>query len=146
MTNQQFTVVSPTSCSLTSDVVSLTCWVSSVTAFSWSVDERTRYTHAYRTFLYPADRTKHILAQRSFLFSAGRHKALPNGTLEKRLVGETSGHQTNPTLSTTFLSSGYSLVPCFVCNPNLVPRVSPTRSYGAKERDGWEREPGNEVG
>ena len=43
-------VVSPTSCSLTSEVVSLTRWVSPLTAFSWSVDERTRYKHAYRTF------------------------------------------------------------------------------------------------
>ena len=33
-------------------VVSLTCWVSSQAAFAGSVVERTKYIHAYRTFLY----------------------------------------------------------------------------------------------
>ena len=45
-------VVSPTSCSPTCEVVSRTCWVSSLTAFAWSVAERRRYVQAYRTFLY----------------------------------------------------------------------------------------------
>ena len=48
-----FTVVSPTACSLSSEVVSLKCWVSFLTAFAWSVFERsqrTRYIPAYRTF------------------------------------------------------------------------------------------------
>ena len=45
-------VVSPTSYSPTCEVVSRTCWVSSLTAFIWSVAERRRYVQAYRTFLY----------------------------------------------------------------------------------------------
>ena len=45
-------VVSPTSYSPTCEVVSRTCWVSSLTAFAWSVAERRRYVQAYRTFLY----------------------------------------------------------------------------------------------
>ena len=45
-------IVSPTSCSLTFEFVSRTCWVSSLTAFAWSVAERTRYIHTYRNVLY----------------------------------------------------------------------------------------------
>ena len=54
-------------------------------------------------FCIMAGRTKHMYAQRSFRFLAERFQTLANGTSAKRLVGETSGHQTNPTLSTTFL-------------------------------------------
>ena len=45
-------VVSPTSSSLTSEVVSCKCWVSSQTAFAWWVAEITRYIHACCTYLY----------------------------------------------------------------------------------------------
>ena len=83
------------------------------------MDERTRYTHAYRTFLYHADRTKHILAQRSFLFSAGRLKTLANRKLAKRLVGETSGHQTNPLFQKRFF---LGLLPCPVFRVQPQPR------------------------
>ena len=70
-----FTFVSPSSCSLASEVVSRTCcWVSSLTAFAWSVAKRTRYIHAYRTFLY----------QRSFRFLAERHKMLAKPRTRRR--------------------------------------------------------------
>ena len=84
--HKRFTVVSPTSCSPTSEVDSLACWVSSLTAFSWSVAERTKYVLAYRTFFIMAERTKHIHAQRSVRFLAERHDTFANGTLAKRLV------------------------------------------------------------
>ena len=44
-------------------------------------------------FCIVAERTKHIHAQRSFRFLAERHKTLADGTLAKRLVGETTGHR-----------------------------------------------------
>ena len=100
--HKRFTVVSPTSCSPGSEVDSLTCWVSSLTAFSWSVAERTKYIRAYYTFLYHGwENEAYIHAQRSFRFSAERHKTLANGTLAKRLVGETTGHPLNYGLSHT---------------------------------------------
>ena len=46
----------------------------------------------YRTFCFMAESTRYIQAQRSFRFSAERYKTLANGTLAKRLVGETTGH------------------------------------------------------
>ena len=39
-----------------------------------------------------AERTKYIHAQRSFRFLPDRHKTLANGTLAKRLVGETTNN------------------------------------------------------
>ena len=48
-------------------------------------------------FCITAKRTKYIHAQRSFHFLAERHKTLTNGTLAKRLVGETTGHCISPT-------------------------------------------------
>ena len=88
-----------------------------------------------------AGRTKHIHAQGSFRFLAERLQ-----TLAKRLVGETSGHQTNPTLSTTFLPRATPLSRVSCSTPTSFPGFSPTRSYGAREREGYEREPANEVG
>jgi len=94
-------VASPTSCSLTSEVISRTCWVSSLTAFAWSVAERTRYIHASVSlffFCIMTERTKHIHAQCSFHFLAEWHKTFANGKLAKWLIGETTGHH-----SMTFL-------------------------------------------
>ena len=33
-------------------IIARTCWVSSLTAFAWSVAERTRHLHTYRAFFY----------------------------------------------------------------------------------------------
>ena len=43
-------------------------------------------------FCVMAERTKYIHAQRSFRFLPDRHKTLANGTLAKRLVGETTNN------------------------------------------------------
>ena len=89
-----FTVVSPTSCSLTSEVVLLTCWVSSLTAFAWDqcLKERGIYMPIV-LFCIMAERTKHKHEQRSFRFLVERHNTLANGTLAKRFVGETTVHR-----------------------------------------------------
>ena len=82
-----FTVVSLSYCSLTSEVVSRTCWcVSSVTAFAWSVAERTRYIRAYRDFL------DHCWVKEAYTCAA--LVSLLGGTTEmlaKRLVGPGGG-------------------------------------------------------
>ena len=65
-----------------------TCWVSSLPAFTCLVTNRTKYI----LFCIMAERTKHIHAQRSYRFLAELHKTLADGTLAKRLVGETTGH------------------------------------------------------
>ena len=44
-------------------------------------------------FCIMAERTKHKHVKRSFRFLAERHKTLADGTLAKRLVGETTGHR-----------------------------------------------------
>ena len=61
-------------------------------------------------FCVMAERTKHIHAQRSFRFLAERHKTLADGTLAKRLVGETTGHPAE-------------ISPCHHRFPLLIPSV-----------------------
>ena len=86
--------VSPTSCSLTSEVVLLTCWISSLTAFAWDqcLKERGIYMRIV-LFCIMAERTKHKHERRSFRFLVERHNTLANGTLAKRFVGETTVHR-----------------------------------------------------
>ena len=55
------------------------------------------YTWVSLFFCITAERTKYIDAQRSFHFLAERNKTLANGTLAKRLLGETTGHCISPT-------------------------------------------------
>ena len=75
-------------CSLTSEVVSRTCWVSSLTTFpdQWLKEQGT-YMHI-ALFCIMGERTKHIHVQRSFHFLAERYKMLA-----KRLIRKTTGHQ-----------------------------------------------------
>ena len=95
-------VASPTSCSLTSEVISRTCWVSSLTAFAWSVAERTRYIHAYRFFCIMTERTKDIHALCLFRFLAEWHKTFGIRKLAKWLIGETTGHRSMTSLLWTW--------------------------------------------
>ena len=97
-------IVSPTSCSLTFEFVSRTCWVSSLTAFAWSGWRNEVYTYVSHCFvLWLRERSIYIYVlymyciyvlyihvQCSFRFLAERHK-----TLAKRLVGKTAGHLSN---------------------------------------------------
>ena len=72
-------------------------------------------------FCIIAERAKHTHAQRSFLFSAERHKTSANGTWVKRLVGGTTGHPTNPTLSTTLLPRATPLSRVSCATPTSFP-------------------------